>query len=105
MIQSSLHSATCRRKASRASSFGLQIRFALLAALGGPGGSNLIKLVFLSLVSGIFLADAPIALVLSSIRIDLPCIELSINFAFKTTRAVALPLVIQFFYKKKALFY
>ena len=63
-------------------------RFALLAALGESGGSNFIKVVCLSLVSEIFLAGAPIALVLSPIRNDLPYIELSINFAFKISRAV-----------------
>ena len=64
------------------------IQFAPLAALGGSGGSNLIKLVFLGLVSGIFLAGASIALVFSPIRNDLPCIVLSINFAFKILRVV-----------------
>ena len=59
-----------------------------LAPLGGSGGSNLIKLVFLSLVSGMILADAPIALIFSPTRNDLPYKELSINFAFKISRAV-----------------
>ena len=63
-------------------------RFALLAALRGAGGSNLIQLVSLSPVSGMILAGAPIALIFSPIRNDLPYIELSINFAFKISRAV-----------------
>ena len=63
-------------------------RFALLAALRGTGGSKLIQLVSLSSVSGMILAGASIALIFSPIRNDLPYIELSINFAFKISRAV-----------------
>ena len=63
-------------------------RFALLAALRGTGGSNLIELVYLRLVSGMILADASIALIFGPICNDLPYIELSINFVFKISRAV-----------------
>ena len=67
------------------------ITIALLAALVRAGGSNFIKVVCLSLVrlvSGMILAGAPIALTFSPIRNDLPYTELSINFAFKISRAV-----------------
>jgi len=63
-------------------------RFALLAALRGAGGSKLIQLISLSPVSGMILAGASVALIFSPIRNDLPYIELSINFAFKISRAV-----------------
>ena len=61
-------------------------RFALLAALRGAGGSNLAELVYLRPVSGMILADPPIALIFSPIRNDLSYIELSINFAFKISQ-------------------
>ena len=54
----------------------------------GAGGPKLIQLVSLSLISEIILAGASIALTFSPIRNDLPYIELSINFAFKISRAV-----------------
>jgi hypothetical protein len=63
-------------------------RFAHLAALVGAGRSNFIKVVCLNLVSGMILAGAPIALTFSPTRNDLPYKELSINFAFKISRAV-----------------
>jgi hypothetical protein len=64
------------------------ITIALLTALGGAGGPKFKKVVCLSLVSGMFLSGAPIALGFSPIRNDLPYIELSIDFGFKISRAV-----------------
>ena len=58
---------------------------------GGFGGSWRVKFYkgsVLSLVSGMILAGASIALIFSPIHNDLPCIELRINFAFKISRAV-----------------
>ena len=54
----------------------------------GAGRSNFIKVVCLSLVSGMVLAGASIALTFSPTRNGLPNIELSINFAFRLSRAV-----------------
>ena len=63
-------------------------RFALLAALVKAGRPKLIQLVCSNLVSGMILADAPIAFIFSPIRNDLPYIEPSIIFVFKISRAV-----------------